>query len=68
MRLKNKKKKEGKRLQHCGAREQGLAPPVLQGMLVSPSMQPSALLLGFDTPAAIPESEKTWFLLTFAQW
>ena len=56
-----RRKKKRKSLQHCvgGAREQGLPPPVLQGMLVSPSVQPSALLLGFDTPAAIPKSEKT---------
>ena len=42
-----------------GGREQGLPPPVLQGMLVFPIMQPSALLSGFDTPAAIPKSAKT---------
>ena len=63
---KEKKRKKKKKLTTlCGAgREQGLPPPVLQGMLVSPSVQPSALLLGFDTPAAIPKSEKK--LMVFA--
>jgi len=56
---KEKKKKKKVTTLCVGAREQGLPPPVLQGMLVSPRVQPSVLLLGFDTPTAFPKSEKT---------